>query len=363
MKKVLIWGRYGNYGPDYPRNRVIESVLRDLGCELSRFLPKVSALADIEYSLRGGPRPDLIWVPCFRQRDLAAAARYARRHRIALVFDPLISAYDKQVNEKHKFAADSAKARKLLAWETKLFKLPDCLIADTEGHADYFHTTHGVAREHIRVIPVGAEEALFTPQTWPHKAADAALELAFFGTFIGLQGVDVLTQAILHYDGPPTHWRLIGEGPLKADCERLLAPLTGATGPSRVSFEGWGPLPELPGRLASADAILGIFGTSDKALRVIPNKVYQGLALGRAVITAATPAFLPALRADEEQGLLWAQPGEPASICAAVERLHQRRDEIAALGQAARASYEAHYSNRRIAHVLGEILDNPASVC
>ena len=38
--------------------------------------------------------------------------------------------------------------------------------------------------------------------------------------------------------------------------------------------------------LASADAILGIFGTSDKALRVIPNKVYQGLAVGRAVLTA-----------------------------------------------------------------------------
>ena len=361
MKKVLIWGRYGNYGPDYPRNRVIESVLRDLGCELSRFLPTVSALADIEYSLRGGPRPDLIWVPCFRQRDIAAAARYARRHRIALVFDPLISAYDKQLNEKHKFAADSAKARKLLAWESKLFKLPDCLIADTEGHADYFHATHGVAREHIRVIPVGAEEALFSPQAWPHKPADAALELAFFGTFIGLQGVDVLAQAILHYDGPPTHWRLIGEGPLKADCERLLAPLASGKHASHVSFEGWGPLPELPARLASADAILGIFGTSDKALRVIPNKVYQGLALGRAVITAATPAFLPALRADEEQGLLWAQPGEPASICAAVERLHQRRDEIPALGQAARASYEAHYSNRRIAQVLSEILDKQAS--
>ena len=361
MKKVLIWGRYGNYGPDYPRNRVIESVLRDLGCELSRFLPTVSALADIEYSLRGGPRPDLIWVPCFRQRDIAAAARYARRHRIALVFDPLISAYDKQLNEKHKFAADSAKARKLLAWESKLFKLPDCLIADTEGHADYFHATHGVAREHIRVIPVGAEEALFSPQAWPHKPADAALELAFFGTFIGLQGVDVLAQAILHYDGPPTHWRLIGEGPLKADCERLLAPLASGKHASHVSFEGWGPLPELPARLAGADAILGIFGTSEKALRVIPNKVYQGLALGRAVITAATPAFLPALRADEEQGLLWAQPGEPASICAAVERLHQRRDEIPALGQAARASYEAHYSNRRIAQVLSEILDKQAS--
>ena len=356
-KKVLIWGRYGNYGPDYPRNRVIESVLRSLGCELSRFLPKLSATADLEYALRRGARPDLVWVPCFRQRDLAAAARYARRQRLPLVFDPLISAYDKQVNEKHKFAADSAKARKLLAWESHLFKLPDWLIADTEGHADYFHATHGVPSARIRVIPVGAEEALFTPQPWPQKPADAPLDLVFFGTFIGLQGVDVLARAILQYDGPPTHWRLIGEGPMKADCERLLAPLVGATGPSRVSFEGWGPLPELPGRLASADAILGIFGTSDKALRVIPNKVYQGLAIGRAVITAATPAFVPELCADEEHGLFWATPGDPGSICDAVLRLHQRRDELPSLGKAARASYEAHYSNRVISHVLCDLLN------
>ncbi|WP_068808870.1 glycosyltransferase [Thauera phenolivorans] len=356
MKDVLIWGRYGNYGPDYPRNRVIESVLRELGCTVRRFLPALSATADLEYALRRGPRPDLVWVPCFRQRDLAAAARYARRHRLPLVFDPLISAYDKQVNEKRKFAADSAKARKLLAWESRLFKLPDWLIADTEGHADYFHATHGVPRERIRVIPVGAEEALFSPQPWPPKPADAPLELVFFGTFIGLQGVDVLAQAILQYDGPPTHWRLIGEGPMKAECERLLAPLVGASGASRISFEGWGPLAELPGRLASADAILGIFGTSDKALRVIPNKVYQGLAIGRAVITAATPAFPVELKADEEQGLFWARPGDAESVCAAVGRVHARRDALRSLGRAARTSYDAHFSNQVISAVLRDLL-------
>jgi hypothetical protein len=43
MKNILFWGRYGNYGPDYPRNRVIESVLRDLGCQVQRFLPGVVA--------------------------------------------------------------------------------------------------------------------------------------------------------------------------------------------------------------------------------------------------------------------------------------------------------------------------------
>lgn len=356
MKHILVWGRYGNYGPDYPRNRVIESVLRGRGHEVTRFLPRLSFLADWEYVWRRGARPDLIWVPCFRQRDLAAASRYARRHGIPLVFDPLISAYDKQVHERGKFPAESAKARRLLAWESRLFQQADVLVADTVGHADYFARELGVARERLAVIPVGAEESVFLPQPWPEKPEGAPLELTFFGTFIGLQGVDVLAQAIRDYDGPPVRWRLVGEGPMKADCERLLADkLAEGSGPG-VSFEPWGPLLELPGRLASSDAILGIFGTTEKAGRVIPNKVYQGLAIGRPVLTAATPAYPEALRADESQGLFWAVPGDAASIRAAVQRLHERRAELPALGKAARRSYQVHFSNQVIAEALERIL-------
>ena len=350
MKHVLFWGRYGNYGPDYPRNRVIDSVMRELGCRVSRFVPLLSPLADIEYAMRGGVRPDVVWVPCFRQRDLPAAARYARRQGVALVFDPLISAYDKQVSERRKFAAVSAKARRLLAWESRLFNLPDFLVADTAGHADYFHTTHGVPRDRLVVIPVGAEEALFAPVALQPKPLDRPLELVFFGTFIGLQGVDVLARAIRAYSGQPVRWRLIGEGPLRAGCEQILAGVPG------VSFEAWVPLPELPGRLASADAILGIFGSTDKSLRVIPNKVYQGLALSRPVITARTPAYPAGLTADESAGILWAEPGDEDSICAAVARLIARRQELPRVSAAARQTYETHFSNRVIADVLRSLL-------
>lgn len=352
MKNILFWGRHGNYGPDYPRNRVIESVMRELGCTVSRFLPVFSPLADIEYVLRGGTPPDVIWVPCFRQRDLPAAARYARRNGIPLVFDPLISAYDKQVSERRKFPADSSRARRLLAWEQRLFQSADYLVADTQGHADYFHDVHGVARERLLVIPVGAEEALFRPHPLPVRPAGEPLELVFFGTFIGLQGVDVLAEAIRQYAGPPVRWRLIGEGPMREGCEQVLRALP----PGQVSFEPWGPLAELPGRLVTADAILGIFGTTDKAQRVIPNKVYQGLALGRPVITARTPAYPAGLTADESAGLLWAEPGVPGSICAAVERLHARRAELPIVAEAARRTYEQNFSNRVIADVLRALL-------
>lgn len=354
--KILWWGRFGNYGPDYPRNRVLIEALERLGHQVEGFQPKISPLADWEARLRRLPVPDLVWVPCFRQRDLAAAARFARYHQRPLVFDPLISAYDKQVFEREKFPPDSRAARRLLAWERRLFALPDAVVADTAGHATFFHETLDVPLEKLCVIPVGAEEKLFKTTPLPLHSADEPPELIFFGTFIGLQGVQYLIEAIGLYDGPPLRWRLLGDGPLRAECEARVASLRQHKPALDVAFEHWRPLAELPSRLQQADAFLGIFGNSAKAQRVIPNKVYQGLALGRPVITAATAAFDADLRADENQGLFWCRPADPADLARAVERLLAQRAQWPQLGAAARHSYEQRYSSAHIQRCVAELL-------
>ena len=41
--------------------------------------------------------------------------------------------------------------------------------------------------------------------------------------------------------------------------------------------------------MARHDVCLGIFGTGPKALRVVPNKVFQGAAAGCALVTSDTP--------------------------------------------------------------------------
>lgn len=354
--QILFWGRFGNYGPDYPRNRVVIEALKGLGHQVSRFTPRLSAVGDIEAVLRGQPRPDLVWVPCFRQRDLRAAHRFARRHGIPLVFDPLISSYDKQVHERKKFAADSARGRRLLTWERGLFALPDAVVADTHGHLEYFHQTLEVPRTKLLVIPVGAEEELFRAQPAPKRSAEEPLEILFFGTFIGLHGIEQVIEAIGLYQGPPVRWRLLGEGPLRAQCEARVAELKKRKSTLDIAFEGWRPLAELPHRLAEADAFLGIFGTSAKALRVIPNKVYQGLALGRPIITAATAAFPDELRAGEDAGLFWCRPGDPADLAAAVGRLAARREELPTLCAAARSTFERCYSRPIIQQAVAEAL-------
>jgi hypothetical protein len=142
---VLWWGRFGNYGPDYPRNRTLMSCFSQLGWEVQTFQPRLSQTADLEAALRGFRDIDLVWVPCFRQRDVAAASRWARRKGIPLVFDPLISAFDKQVFERQKFSAASGKGRRLLRWEQECFARANWLIADTQEHAAYFSREHGLS--------------------------------------------------------------------------------------------------------------------------------------------------------------------------------------------------------------------------
>lgn len=357
-KKILIWGRYGNYGPDYPRNRVIEGLLGAQGHQVSRFLPKMSWCADWEYVLRGGEKPDVIWVPCFRQRDLPAAARYAARNQIPLVFDPLISAYDKQVNERKKFDADSAKGKKLLTSERTLFAKANVVIADTAGHATYFSEVLTVPKDQIYVIAVGAEEALFAQVPWVDKAESSPLEVVFFGTFIELQGVDVIADAISKYRGASIHWRLIGQGSLLAECQAKLSNTVELEQQgSFVSFEPWGAIQELPARLASADIILGIFGRGEKTQRVIPNKVYQALALGKPVITAKTGAYPESLLVRDNAGIFWVTAGDSQSLLAAINSAYQNREHLAMMANAARQSYDEFFSNKVIDHQIAAVLD------
>ena len=77
------------------------------------------------------------------------------------------------------------------------------------------------------------------------------------------------------------------------------------------------PESELPGEIARASICLGVFGTSDKAARVVPNKVFQCAAAGRAVVTAATPAMTGAFG----DAFVTVPVGDPTALADAVREL------------------------------------------
>jgi glycosyltransferase involved in cell wall biosynthesis len=291
-------------------------------------------------------------VPCFRQRDLAAASRWARRHGVPLLFDPLISAYDKQIFERKKFPPQSRQARRLHRWEQSLFKRADILIADTQPHADYFSEAFDVPPDRIKVVYVGAEGSLFQPAPMPDHSVGSPVEVLFYGSFIELQAPQIIVEAARVYAGPPVRWTLLGKGPLRAGCERL------ACGLDNVRFENPVPYEELPARIHKADILLGVFDAGAKAGRVIPNKVFQSLACGRPVITRKSTAYPRGVASGPDAGLHWVEPGNPGDLATMIAQLAQRLPGETDLGRLASKLYLEAFSDAVIAEQMREALES-----
>jgi glycosyltransferase involved in cell wall biosynthesis len=101
---------------------------------------------------------------------------------------------------------------------------------------------------------------------------------------------------------------------------------------------------------------LGIFGTTAKAARVVPHKVFQCLAVGRAVLTADTPAIRSAF--DGEVATVPA--GDAPALAIAIRELLADQDRLAALSAAGHARYERDYSEpalgRQMARIVADLV-------
>lgn len=351
-KTVLFWGRFG---PEYSRNRVYISLFKELGWDVRLFLVKwCCALGDVEFALRGpkGPKPDLVWVPVCRQRDAAAATRWARRHGIPVVFDPMISYWDKKVLEQRKWKADEPRAKRLLAWEAKRFNAVDRLLCDTSCHADFFHTRLGVPREKLRVLFTGTDEAVFKPADRPEDDPPhdpkAPLRVLYHGAFLPLHGTEVIVEAARRTQHLNLHWDFLGWGARKAAAMEMAKDLPNVTFLDRV------PYVEVPRVIRTADIVLGVFGTTEKASRVIGNKVYEAMACCRPVINETCTGYPP--EAKTCPAITFIPPGDPQALVDAVLPWIDRRDALYALRQPARDFFERHLSMAVIKRQLADIL-------
>jgi SAM-dependent methyltransferase len=131
---------------------------------------------------------------------------------------------------------------------------------------------------------------------------------------------------------------MIGGGQDEAEARAAAAP-----NPA-VRWLDWVPAAELPALVAGHHVCLGIFGTSAKALRVVPNKVFQGAAAGCAIVTSDTP---PQRRALGDAAVL-VPPGDPEALAAALVRLADDRAELARLRLAARKLAQQQFAPEQI---------------
>jgi glycosyltransferase involved in cell wall biosynthesis len=257
------------------------------------------------------------------QFDLPAARRAARGRPI--IFNPLVSLADTLVGDRGRFGAGSLPARALQAIDRTALRSADLVVADTRAHADFFAGLGGL--DLVEVCFVGAEDRLFRPGWSPPERFTAL----FVGKLIPLQGVETILAAARL--APEIAFRVIGSG-------QLQTALAGR--PPNVEHVPWVEYEQLPAELHRAGCALGIFGTSDKAGRVIPNKAFQALACGTPLVTGDTPAARELL-ADEDSALL-VPPADPEALAAAVRRVAGDVAIAERIGARGRATYESRAS-------------------
>ena len=338
----------GTYERGYPRSRVLVEGLRAVGVEVVEHHRPVwerdrhkaglgpAALAGSAARFAAAwarlgvaglrERPvDAVVAGYLAQPDALPAWAVARARRVPLVVDMMISLADTLAGDRA--VAGRATGAVLAGIDRMSLRLADLVLADTRAGADWLALRFGVPRERIAVVPVGAEPARF-PATPPPAGPPIAL---FYGKLAPLHGVATVLEAARAPGVPPV--RLIGDGQLGLWLEGELARDT----PAGLRWDRWVPYERLGAEVAAAAVCLGVFGTSDKAARVVPNKVWQAMAVGRPVITGDTPGVREVL--EDGVSALLVPPGDARALAHALRRLGADAELRARMGAAAHAVY------------------------
>ncbi len=263
-------------------------------------------------SARRLPRPDVVVVGYLGHFDVHLARLLFRG--VPVVLDHLVSASGTARDRR----LDGGARRALLrAIDAAALAAASIVLVDTEEH---LAALPGKYRGRAVVVPVGAPAAWFAAAGDPDPAAQP-LRVVFYGLYTPLQGTPVIGTALARLAGAPVEVTMIGRG------QDLAATRAAAAGNPNVRWVGWVPSAELPAVAAGHHVCLGIFGTGDKALRVVPNEVFQGAAAGCAIITSDTS---PQRRVVGGAAVL-VPPGDPDALAAALLRLAGDRAELARL--------------------------------
>jgi glycosyltransferase involved in cell wall biosynthesis len=338
--RVLLWGTYDT---SKPRIRILcagmlaagidleeihtgvwegvedKSQVKKLSSRLRLLARWLLSYPRLVWRLTRAPKPDLLLIGYPGILDAFIATLIGRMRRVPVAWDVFISLYDTIVEDRKFLRPDGLLARCLRSLEGRALRCVDLAFMDTRAHARRIESLFDLPADSCGAVWVGAETAQFAVnEEIQPRAEGVALKVLFYGQFTPLHGISTIVEAARILKNDPIEWTLIGRG---QETNNIRAMLESERLP-KVRWIDWVDYDKLQNWIADADLCLGIFGKSEKATSVIPNKVFQIVAMGRPLITRDSPAIRELLQ--PHPGCVYLVPaGDPAALAQAVnEHLH-----------------------------------------
>ena len=352
---------FGTYEKEYPRNRIIIEGLRKnnvevIECNTGSLLGKHRGFFPLNYinlvrkyfevKIKKGFDAVIVGYSMIGSFIDIFLARLLTRKTI--IFNPSVSLYETLVSDR-KIIQNSFLARALYYIEKCAYILSDIVLMDTNQHANYISKRFGIRKRKIKRVYVGAESSIFYPRKTVRD--DGNFSVLFYGKFIPLHGIEYIIKAAKILENEKNlKFVIVGHGQMSKKIRRLALEL----GIRNISFIKWVKYEDLPVLINKADVCLGIFGDSEKAMSVIPNKAFQVLAMKKPLITGRSPAAMEIFT--HRKNVVLCEMADPEALAASILLLKENgklRQDISRAGyQLFKGAFTPEKVSKAVEHLL-----------
>jgi hypothetical protein len=306
--------------PEYPRSSRLRAYLQARGQDQvticspateGRFLRQ--ACTDLLRLLRTCRHGDVILLAEMQLKFAPVTLLVGAVRRCPVVVDGFIGLHETLIEDWRVAPRRSFRAWRYRMQDRMARRGASLFLTDTETRADAVRVTDRPVAPTLS-LPVGAP-AWATPTPPPARAEGGPLRVLYYGNYIPLHGVPTIVDAIgLMHTDVPIEVTFLGGGAQRTSTERMVQE-RGLS--DTIAFAD--PVPEaaLATVIAEHHVVLGVFGGSPKAGSVIANKVWQGLACSRQVITRSSAA-LDEIREIAGPLLTEVRPSDSAALASAL---------------------------------------------
>lgn len=373
MSKLLKVCFYGSYDKTFTSNQLVKRGLVEIGVEvvevnahvpitrldqqkdmgifplLKRIIRKFRLLPVTLQHLNDIRSSDVIYVGYPGHFDVAPAFLLAKIFRKKLFFNPLIIFYTGFVEEQGILNPKSFLAKLLLISEGMIYRMCDVVLADTQFRKEQLVSLFKINAAKIEVLPIGADDIVYR---YKKKKTSKILNVTYYGLFSPAHGVEYIIQAAeLLKKVSHIRFHLVGNGNRFDAIHKLVV---------EKKLSNIQLYPELMesnslSTLQKADIFLGFLSDHPVIQQAIPNKVYQGLALGKAVISS--DAIVMRKVFTHNKNIILCRGADGRSLARSIYTLHKNRVHMHDISKSGYEMFQAKFTPKMVGLTLKKIAE------
>jgi len=266
---------------------------------------------------RGSRGTSVVFVSEFGLQYAPLGWAISRLRGARLVVDHFVGTYETHVLDHRTHTRTSLRGRYFAGVDRMAYWLADVVTIDTRIRASKLSARF--PRRAIRAValPVGAP-AWARERGRDARVDGSPLKVLFYGNYLPLHGVPYVIEALAHIPSDTAfEIEIVGSSPQRESAEIRVKEIGRS---DSVTFTDALPEGILSEKIRRADVVLGVYGDTFKARTVVANKVWQGLYMGKTVITRKSAAVSELAQIVGDQ-LLLVNPDDPQELADHIVRL------------------------------------------